>query len=384
MPQQEASRPHLGTGDAVPAGTLIERLRAARRFVPATYALIAANVVLFLAMMSLGAGLGLSANGIHLAWGASFGPATQDGQWWRLASAMFIHFGILHLAFNMWALWDAGQFVERLFGTARFVTIYAASGLAGNILSLALQGNRAVSGGASGAIFGVFGALLIALWHDRRQLHAAEFRWLFGGAAVFAAASIGFGVFVAGIDNAAHLGGLAGGTLLAIALYRPSEGRAGSAWNVRLAALGVLAAAIVGLLAAMPAPRYRWSEELEAQQEIRHFIQQESVISNEWNGLLAEERKGELSFDQLANRIDADIATRYADSFAELSRLPDDSRVPSAGTVRLLREYAQVRSEQSRELAEGLREGDAARIGKARELDRRATRLKGMLGTNGR
>lgn len=366
------------------AESLIDRLRARQPRIPASYALIATNVVLFLAMLSLGARLGHSATDLHLAWGASFAPATQDGQWWRLGSAMFIHFGILHLAFNMWALWDAGQFVERLFGSARFTVLYAVSGVAGNVLSLALQGNRAVSGGASGAIFGLFGALLVALWHERRQVHGREFRWLFGGAAVFAMGSIGFGTFVPGIDNAAHLGGLAAGTLLAIALYRPSEAGIASGWHVRAAALGLLAAAIAYLFAAMPAPRYRWTEELQAQQDIRRFIQRESAISNEWNGLLAKEKNGELSFDQLANRIDANIATRYADSFAELSRLPDDSAIPSAATVRLLREYAQVRNEQSRELAEGLREGDPARIGKARELDQRAARLKGMLRKNGR
>ncbi|HEX8986543.1 MAG TPA: rhomboid family intramembrane serine protease [Rhodocyclaceae bacterium] len=363
------------------AATLIERLRARRRLVPATYALVAANVLLFLAMMALGAGLRHSPNDLHLAWGASFGPATQDGQWWRLGSAMFLHFGILHLAFNMWALWDAGQFVERMFGTPRFVLLYAGAGLSGNLLSLALQGNRAVSGGASGAIFGLFGALLIVLWRERRQLRAREFRWLFGGAGVFAAASIVFGTFVPGIDNAAHLGGLAAGTLLAVVLYRPDHPDAAAAWHVRLAATVILGAALAALVAALPAPRYRWTEELQAREEIRQFLQQESLISSEWNGMLGMGQRGELSFEQLASRLDRDIAPRYADSFAELSRLPEDAAIPSAGTLRLLREYAQVRSEQTRALAQGIREGDAESIAKARELDRRAVRLRGMLKT---
>ncbi|MDQ6680875.1 MAG: rhomboid family intramembrane serine protease, partial [Pseudomonadota bacterium] len=165
-------------------------MRVGPRLAPATTLLIAANVGVFLVMLGFGAGLWHAPNEVQLAWGANFGPATKDGQWWRLASAMFLHFGVLHLAMNMWALWDCGRLVERLFGSARFVVIYLGSGLAGNLVSLVTQGDRAVSGGASGAIFGVFGALLVCLARERRQIDPTEFRWLFWGGAGFTLATL--------------------------------------------------------------------------------------------------------------------------------------------------------------------------------------------------
>jgi len=90
-------------------------------------------------MLAYGAGLWHSPNDIQLAWGASFGPATKDGEWWRLATAMFLHFGLVHLAMNMWALWEGGRLVERLYGSGRFAVAYFISGLAGNLLSLVAQ-----------------------------------------------------------------------------------------------------------------------------------------------------------------------------------------------------------------------------------------------------
>jgi len=91
--------------------------------------LIGVNFLVFVAMLANGAGLWHSSNGIQLAWGANFGPATQDGEWWRLGTAMFLHFGVLHLLMNMWALWDAGQLVERMYGHLRFAAIYFLCGV---------------------------------------------------------------------------------------------------------------------------------------------------------------------------------------------------------------------------------------------------------------
>ena len=158
------TRPPFSTD--IPA--LTDLMRSKPREVPVTSALLAINLVVFAVMLVFGAGLWHSANGVQLAWGANFGPATQDGQWWRLFTAMFIHFGLIHLALNMFALWDIGRLVERLFGRTRYVLLYVGSGIIGNLLSLVLQGNQAVSGGASGAIFSLYGALLVFLWRERK------------------------------------------------------------------------------------------------------------------------------------------------------------------------------------------------------------------------
>src|SRR4051794_15725661 len=102
-------------------------MRVGVRQAPATAGLIALNVVVFGVMLFYGAGLWHAPNEVQLTWGANFGPATQDGQWWRLATAMFLHFGVVHLGMNMWALWDCGRIVERLFGSTRLLAIYLAS-----------------------------------------------------------------------------------------------------------------------------------------------------------------------------------------------------------------------------------------------------------------
>jgi rhomboid protease GluP len=186
-------------------------MHAGSRRVPVTTTLLALNVAVFVLMLLAGAGWWHTPNGVQLAWGANFGPATQDGQWWRLFTALFIHFGVMHLALNMWALWDVGRLVEQVYGRWRFALLYCGSGVVGNLLSLVVHGNQAVSGGASGAIFSLYGALLVFLWRERRHVEPEEFRWLFGGATVFSLLMLGVGFVVPGIDNAAHGGGLLAG-----------------------------------------------------------------------------------------------------------------------------------------------------------------------------
>jgi rhomboid protease GluP len=306
---------------------------------------------------------------VQLAWGASFGPATQDGEWWRLGTAMFLHFGLLHLAVNAWALWDAGRLVERLYGPFRFLALYLASGLAGNLLSLLAHGDHAVSGGASGAIFGIYGALLVFLWRERRQVHPLEFRWLFGGAVVFSAVTIGLGFTTERIDNAAHIGGLVSGTLLGLALAKP-VGR--SIGLVEALAAGVFLLAVLALFAALPAPGYRWRDEVQARAEIRAFLGDDARITERWQEILDASRREGASFDALAGHIEADVTREYEKSFEQLSALHLAPGAPSAATVEILKRYAQLRSDAFHELADGLRENDPRRIRQALEKARQA------------
>ncbi len=361
------------------AESLIEQLRIRQRRVSATWGLIAANLLVAVVMATLGAGLWHSPNDLQLAWGANFGPATQDGQWWRLGTAMFIHFGVLHLAMNTWALWDCGNVVERIFGPSRFLAVYAGSGLVGNVVSLATQGNQAVSAGASGAIFGLYGALLVALWQERSYLHPREFAWLFWGAAAFLAAIVSFGLLVPGIDNAAHIGGLGTGALLGIVLYRPIRTADPIMRPVRLAAAGIIATTVAFLMVNLPAPPYKWSEESAARDEIHRFLRQEASLGEEWSALAAKGNPGQISFEQLAIRLDTDIASRYEHSFDQLSRLSVSPGMPSAATVQLLRGYADLRREESHVLAEGLRTGDPSNIDRARELRKEAWEIARQL-----
>jgi rhomboid protease GluP len=288
---------------------------------------------------------------------------------------MFLHFGLVHLAMNMWALWDAGRLVERLYGSLRLAAIYFASGLTGNLASLIVQGDQAVSGGASGAVFGVYGALLVCLWRERSQIHPVEFRWLFGGAAAFSAITMGLGWLIPGIDNAAHLGGLLTGALTGVALGRPYSAASPRIGRSRWIALGAYAIAVCALVWSIPAPSYHWKEELNAREGIREFLGNDRRIMDRWQEILNEGKHGGASFAQLADEIDSDIAREYRGSFEQLSALPLDPAAPSSMTLEILKKYAQLRSDAAQSLAEALRRNDPKRIREALELARRAPYL---------
>jgi rhomboid protease GluP len=340
----------------------------------ATGLLIVANVIIFAAMLINGAGLWHSPNDVQIAWGAGFGPATRDGEWWRLGSAMFLHFGIAHLGINAIALWESGRLVERLFGPARFTAIYFVSGIAGNLASLMIAGDRAVSGGASGAIFGLYGALLSCLWRERKRMHAIHFRWMFGGTAILAAAMIALGLLIQGIDNAAHIGGFIGGSLIGTVLFRPFGPERETSRN-RLIAAGILVMATLTMLMNVPPPNYRWEDEKQAREAVRSFLIDEQRISERWQSILETGNREGASFDELADRIDSDVARGYRESFEQLSELNVRPTQPSAMAVDILRKYTKLRSEAAHSFAEGLRTQDENRIREAAEFARQASDL---------
>lgn len=335
--------------------TLYDHLQLKAAHVPLTLFLIGSNLLIFLLMLNAGAGLWHSQTGVQLTWGANFGPATQDGEWWRLGSALFLHFGLIHLTMNLWALWDGGQLVERMYGHWRFTIIYLISGLSGNLLSLVIQGNHAVSGGASGAIFGVYGALIVFVWRERQQLDTHEFRWLFWGGLSFSAASITLGLIIPGIDNSAHIGGLIAGSLLGMLLGRPLTQR--NPWRPqdRLLSGIVLTGTLIFLATHIPPPSYRWSDELAAQQEISQFLSKEVGIQTKWQDIVRQDREHSLSLDQLAKRVDSEITDYYSDSFEQFSQLQLSPAAPSATTLQSLLDYTETKRDNYQELAKQLR-----------------------------
>lgn len=357
---------------AIAAPDLTELMRSRAAQVPVTTALLVANVLVFVLMLFAGAGLWHTPNGVQLSWGANFAPATQDGQWWRLFTAQFVHFGVLHLGMNMAALWDVGRLVERLYGRWRFAVLYGASGVAGNLLSLVVQGSQAVSAGASGAIFSLYGALLVFLWRERRQVEPGEFRWIFGGALLFTGLILGLGFVVPGIDNSAHGGGLLAGALLGHLLARPwtahsPTGTAGR-WSAGLAVL----AALAWLVLHLPQPSYRYGEELRTRAAIADFLATDRGITQQWESILRSGQAQGLSFEQLAGRIDERVTQRYERSFEQLQAAQPGSAVPSASQLGVLQDYAQQRLEASRELTEGLRAHDPQKIRNALQQARKA------------
>jgi rhomboid protease GluP len=344
--------------------------------IPVTLGLIGVNVSLFVVMLFFGAGLWHTSSDVQLFWGANFGPATKDGQWWRLGSAMFLHFGVVHLAMNMLALWDVGRLVERLYGSVRFAAIYFLAGLGGNLLSLVVRGEHAVSGGASGAIFGIYGALLVSLWWERRYLQPREFRWMFWGGACFSIAIIAVGQILPMIDNAAHVGGFCTGVMLGMILLRPLQSETDIPKTLRWGATALLLASTAFLVTKIPAPRYLWSEEINARSEINAYLREDATISNTWQSLLARGGEaGHLSFSQLAGELEANVADRYEESFDQIAQVHVDAAAPSAATLATLRRYAELRRDSSRTMVEGLRTRDREKINAAIDLAEKSRKV---------
>ncbi len=182
-----------------------------------TVGLIAANVVVFLILSVFG---NTEDPYFMLEHGAMYDPAVMEGhEYYRIITSIFLHFGIQHLMNNMVLLGALGWNLELEIGKVKFLIIYFGSGILGNLLSLfwdVSRGEAVVSAGASGAIFGLMGALLYVVIANRGQLGRLSGRGMF----IMVVLSLYFGFTSSGVDNFAHIGGLAGGFIMAMLLYR--------------------------------------------------------------------------------------------------------------------------------------------------------------------
>lgn len=219
----------LAPASAGPPGRLRQSL-SSWAAAPATYMLLGINCGVFLLMVLSGVSASSPRPEQLLHWGADLGVSILVyGEWWRLITAMFLHVGILHLATNMWCLWNLGLLGEPLLGGPGLVAAYLLTGFAGNLLSVATHpglGNGGADGvvgaGASGAIFGLAGLLIVLLNSAYLPLPAEEKKRLRKSVIWFAVLNfvLAFGVdashFSLKIDNSAHLGGFLAGLLLAL------------------------------------------------------------------------------------------------------------------------------------------------------------------------
>jgi len=201
-----------------------------------TKALIAMNLAVYLVQISQGDIRGLASDAFTN--GALFGPAVADGEWWRLVTAAFLHAGPIHLLFNMLMLWWFGGPLEELLGRGRFLAVYGISILAGSAGALLVRPEDATVG-ASGAVFGILGAGLIL---ERRGIN------VFGGAALMVVLlNIALSFAIPNISIGGHLGGLAGGALVILALTRFGRGHAAySRLNV-ISVAGLVAVAVASV-----------------------------------------------------------------------------------------------------------------------------------------
>jgi len=183
-----------------------------------TQILFGANVAVFVAMI-LASGSAEFSTQITVHFGANFGPYTITGEWWRLVTYMFLHGGLLHIFFNMWCLWDLGRLSESLYGRWTFGAIYLTTGLAGGLASIGWN-IQVLSVGASGAIFGLAGALIASFYLGEFSLPRIAISGTLRSLVIFAVFNLFLGGFFGGIDNACHIGGLVSGLILGAAIAR--------------------------------------------------------------------------------------------------------------------------------------------------------------------
>lgn len=173
---------------------------------------------LLLIAIAIGYGLQLLTgveNGPLIQLGANYGPAIRAGEYWRLVTSMFLHGGLLHLGLNAWALFQIGALFELLVGSSWMLLVYFATGIAGSLASA--EFSRVPSVGASGAIFGLLGALIAFLLRRRGAL-TPQGKSILMQLVFWAVINVFFGFSTPGIDNSAHLGGCAAGFLLGFLL----------------------------------------------------------------------------------------------------------------------------------------------------------------------
>jgi rhomboid protease GluP len=202
---------------------------------PATYLLVGINCAVFLAMVARGSSFWMPTLDQLMFWGADRpNNVLVYGEWWRIVTAMFVHVGILHLATNMWCLWNLGLLAEPLMGSFGLFAAYILTGAAGNLLSTFYNWVRPIhdasgapyfqaGAGASGAVFGIAGALIVLLKSKQLPVPPLEVRKLRKSVIYFAAInlviglSINFGSGFTGVavDNSAHIGGFLCGLLFA-------------------------------------------------------------------------------------------------------------------------------------------------------------------------
>jgi len=180
---------------------------------PVTIALIAINALVFAVMVLRGVSVFLPTPQQAIAFGADFGPLTLNGQWWRLATSMFVHFGIIHIGLNMWCLWNLGRAAEVLLGRFSYLLAYFASGIFGSIASVYRE-PLAAGAGASGAIFGMAGVLVTFVYLKKTPARLQINKKMLSSLGTFIFYNLVIGASIPGISNAAHVGGLVMGAVV--------------------------------------------------------------------------------------------------------------------------------------------------------------------------
>lgn len=294
----------------------------------ALYLMVGVNVAVWLANLGAGISAFKPLPSELLAWGAnSAASVVEDRQYWRLLTAAFLHGGFLHLALNMLGLWEAGRQLNRLHGNFQFLLIYLASALTGSALSLHFSAQQSVSVGASGAVFGVLGALLVAMYQHRGQIPGVTSKNVMTSQGVFLAYALVQGFSKQGIDNAAHVGGLIAGCVLAWVLTEKIAAVATPARRLSTAAVGALLSgvAVAALVATTPAPAVHHRQLFEFQAGLTRILPTMQAAEKAFQADVKALRDGKMSEIEFTQAVE----TRHLPGYQAVQRALAPLDVPA-------------------------------------------------------
>jgi len=349
FPEEKRGSPPKLNRDEIPEGVNTDFSLLLDWFTPnicVCWIILGLNVAVFVAMLASGFNPDKATQQALLKWGADYGPLTVTrGEWWRVVTCMFVHLGFVHLGFNMLVLYQIGPVMERLLGNAGFLIVYLAAGIAGAISSLALN-PYLVSAGASGAIFGLYGALIGFLVLRRDSVPKLALKRILTSAVIFLLYNAVYGVLRSGVDLAAHGGGLLAGVICGLVISTPINAGFRHRRLIRAAAAGfgcfvVLAAAATQL----PRP-------MDLQAEFTRITQTEQKVITAFRMIWQNGRT--LGDAEVANRLEVQVIRPWRverDSLARFHGLPRrQERVANA-----LLAYMDARLQGWLNLEQGLR-----------------------------
>jgi rhomboid protease GluP len=350
---------------------------------PVTVGLVAINTLVLIATLFAGAEWFKPMGAVQIAWGSNFGPYTTDGEWWRLFTSLFIHFGIAHLLFNMYALAAFGPLGERLYGSVNYSLIYLLAGMVGSLTSIAWHPD-VNSTGASGAIFGILGALLAAQLRLRKSFPVDILRPIRSSTLIY----VGFALYGSfaykGVDYAAHLGGLACGFILGLVAARPITGdksfqRSDLRRIVQMipVAAGLLACGFwfaQGASSSMAGEGLYW--------RTVHWLRTGELATNSKYNAALTLAKVDKKLPPLAETLERDVLPFWREASERLSAIRLKPGSQHIATLDLLRDLADGRVRGYEHFEEGLRKNDQQEIASALQVLKQAEQISGRQGVD--
>ncbi len=295
-------------------------------------------------------------------WGANFWPLTTNGQWWRLLTCAFLHFGFLHIAFNMWALWAVGRFTERLYGSITFAFIYLVSAVLASLVSVWWDGHNVVMAGASGAVFAVYGALMGYMTVHRKSMPSGV-KAIRQSAMGFVFYNLVFGMMTPGISNSAHLGGLISGLALGAIVARPLNPEERLQRTGPTTFVGILVATVVIIVGIAIVPKN--SGDMEAQKrfiEVWTQSEKEEVrLNTVFETLRQQAAANQLTDAEYATRLDRDFIPAFEKIVRDL-----EANGPGPGRLQkvseLVRQFYGLRLQAYQTLSAAANTGNEAKM----------------------